>query len=82
MTTALEFLKSAKGRIVSSGDLTIHQIAECRVHGRFFVDEETGLGWADVPWDLTTMKDRKRETEYFKAEKPSQKLWSKGPAPI
>lgn len=26
------------------------------------VDVETGLGWADVPWDLSTMKDRARET--------------------
>ena len=34
--SALEFLKAAKGRIVSSGDLTTHQIAEFRAHGSLF----------------------------------------------
>ena len=65
MVTAAEFLRHSKGRIVSSGDLTDFQIAEFRAKGAFFVDDETGLGWADVPWDLTTEKDRAREKAYF-----------------
>ena len=52
-------------RIVSSGDMTELQIAEARQANRFYVDEETGLGFAAIPWELTTSKDRKREADYF-----------------
>ena len=52
-------------RIVSSGDLTTHQISEAQAANRFWVDEETGLGFALLPWELTTDKDRKREADYF-----------------
>ena len=51
----------SEGRIVSSGDLTTHQISEARAKNRFWVDEETGLGFALLPWELTTDKDRRRE---------------------
>lgn len=61
--TALQFMKRCDGRIVSSGDLGIHQIAEAQACRRFWVDEETGLGWAIVPWSVSTQKDRERETE-------------------
>lgn len=61
MTTALEFLKKSKGRIVSSAQLTTRQIYEFRAAGLFFIDKESGLAWADVPWDLTTFKDKERE---------------------
>lgn len=47
-------------RIVSSGDLTDLQIAEARSHGLFFVEPESNLGWALLPWSLTTEKDDKR----------------------
>lgn len=67
--TALEFMKSATGRIVSSGDLTEIQIVEFRAYGSFYIDDETGLGWADVSWELTTDKDRKREFDYFTENK-------------
>lgn len=66
--TAIEFLKQAAegdGRVVCSGDLHEMQISRAQAQGRFFVDEETGLGWAIVPWDLTTKKDRDREKDYF-----------------
>jgi len=66
--TALEFLKrgsDGKHRIVSSGDLHVMQISEAQAEGKFFVDDETGLGWALVPWELTTSKDRMREEKYF-----------------
>ncbi len=66
--TALEFLKRAadgKHRIVSSGDLHAMQISEAQAEKKFFVDEETGLGWALVPWELTTAKDRHREEDFF-----------------
>lgn len=68
--TALEFLKRAgkDGRIVSSGDLTTIQIATFQAADWFFVDPDTGYGWAIVPWDLSTPKDRKREEEYFKGK--------------
>jgi hypothetical protein len=65
---ALAFLKRAASgeyRIVSSGDLTNLQIAEAQAKGRFYVEPNGGLGWALVPWDLTTRKDRERETQYF-----------------
>jgi len=61
--SAIEFLRRAAAnnhRIVSSGDLCRFQIAEAQANGLFFVDE-TGLGFALLPWDLTTDKDRQRE---------------------
>lgn len=67
--TALEFLRQCsygEHRIVSSGDLTPHQISEAQAKGLFFVDENTGMGWALVPWRLTTIKDRERELELGK----------------
>lgn len=66
--TALEFLKRSadgKHRIVSSGDLHVMQISEAQANKLFFVDDETGLGWALVPWELTTAKDRHREEGFF-----------------
>lgn len=64
MNEALEFLKRAaygKHRIVSSGDLTTLQIAEAQACDRFFVDTDTGLGWALLPWELSAQKDKMRE---------------------
>lgn len=61
---ALEFLRRAAtetGRIVSSGDLLAIQIVEAQATGRFFVDKGTSLGFALLPWDLTTDKDKDRE---------------------
>lgn len=52
-------------RIVSSGDLTPNQISEAQAAYRFWLDVDTGLGFALVPWELTTGKDRKREADYF-----------------
>ena len=66
--TAIEFLKRAadgKHRIVSSGDLHVMQISEAQANKLFFVDDQTGLGWALVPWELTTAKDRHREEAFF-----------------
>lgn len=66
--TAIEFLKKAANgeyRIVSSGDLTRFQIVEAQCRKLFFVDAETSLGWALLPWELTTDKDRERERKYF-----------------
>jgi hypothetical protein len=66
--TAIEFLRRAadgKHRIVSSGDLHVMQISEAQANKLFFVDDETGLGWALVPWELTTAKDRHREEGFF-----------------
>lgn len=65
--TPMQFLARAGnyGRIVSSVDLTSLQITEFQAKGLFFVDPETNFGYAVVPWELTTMKDRKREEEYF-----------------
>lgn len=64
---ALEFLKLAcnVGRIVPSSELTELQICEATKRGWFYVEPGGGLGWAIVPWDLTTAKDRKREADYF-----------------
>ncbi len=75
---AIEFLQRTatdNARIVSSNDLTYFQIAEARASKRFFVDEETGFGWALLPWDLTTDKDRQREghkasTQYLQPSEP------------
>lgn len=68
--TAIEFLKLAGngGRIVSSNDLTHFQIAEARACNRFFVDANTGFGWAVLPWELTTAKDRLRDAAGTKGE--------------
>lgn len=66
---ALEFLKLAsdgKHRIVSSGDLTELQIATCRMRGHFYAEPGGGLGWALVPWELSTQKDDMREAGLFK----------------
>ena len=66
--TAIEFLRecsTGKYRIVSSGDLHRFQIAEAQACNRFYIDEETGYGWALLPWELTTDKDRQRECKYF-----------------
>jgi hypothetical protein len=71
--SAVDFLKRAsdgKHRIVSSGDLNRMQIVEAQVRRMFYVDEETGLGWALLPWDLTTDKDRERERQYFSTPAP------------
>ena len=75
MVDALEFMKKAKGRIVSSGDLTTVQISEFLASGSFFIDPETCLGWADVPWDLTTEKDRIREKAYFEKTEDCLREW-------
>lgn len=59
---ALAFLQRASpsgGRIVSSGCLTVHQIADARAGGRFFVGPD-GRGWALLPWNLTTGFDEAR----------------------
>lgn len=65
MNNAIEFLRRCDGthRIVSSSDLTPLQLAEARLNKKFFVDKETGFGWALLPWELTTRKDMKRERE-------------------
>ncbi len=61
---ALAFLRRAadgQHRIVSSGDLTTLQIAEARATGRFYVEPGGGLGWALLPWNFSTDKDKQRE---------------------
>lgn len=61
---AVKFLKRAadgKHRIVSSGDLTLLQIAEARAANLFYVEPSCVFGWALLPWELTTDKDRQRE---------------------
>lgn len=68
MDGALEFMKRAatgEYRIVASGDLTAMQIIEAQTSGLFYVEPGGGIGWALLPWDLTTDKDRKREADYF-----------------
>ena len=60
----LAFLKRAaagEGRVVSSGDLLRVQIVEAQATDRFYVDESSSLGWALVPWELTTEKDEARQ---------------------
>ena len=52
------------GRIVSSNDLNVWQISEARVLRNFWVSDE-GFGWAILPWNLTTDKDRQREKDFF-----------------
>lgn len=51
-------------RVVSSGDLNEWQISSARSKGNFWVSAE-GLGWAILPWELTTEKDRGRERAYL-----------------
>ena len=66
--SAEEFLRKSvelNGRIVSSGDLQMEVIVESQANERFYVDPDTSLGWAIIPWELSTMKDRKREADYF-----------------
>lgn len=66
---ALEFLKRAASencRVVCSGDLTRFQIVEAQGSAMFYVEPGGGLGWALLPWDLTTDKDRLRERELFR----------------
>lgn len=68
---AIEFLRRSadgKHRIVASGDLCSMAISEAQARGTFFIDEETGLGWALLPWELTTDKDRKREETFLKSK--------------
>lgn len=67
MLSAEEFLKQAitqGGRIVSSGDLSTLQIAEAQAFGKFWVND-AGFGFAILPWELTTDKDREREKAFF-----------------
>lgn len=52
-------------RIVSSNDLHEIVIAEAQANNRFWVDPETGYGWALIPWELSTQKDRQRKADYF-----------------
>lgn len=64
--TADEMFKLArdgKGRIVSSGDLCVEAISEAQACKRFYVDED-GFGFAYLPWELTTDKDRDREKSF------------------
>ena len=65
--TAIEFLRkfSSGHRIVSSNDLTQFQISEAQSLDKFFIDAETGYGWAALPWTLTTDQDRARERSFF-----------------
>lgn len=55
--------RDGKGRIVSSGDLCAEAISEAQACKRFFVDED-GFGFAYLPWELTTDKDREREKTF------------------
>lgn len=67
--SAEQFLARAAqegGRVVSTNDLTVHQISEARFLNKDWVDS-WGLGWAILPWHLTTDKDRDREREYFQS---------------
>lgn len=61
----IEFLYRCDGnyRIVTSADLTISQANKAREEGRMFIDPDTGLTWALLPWEVSTVKDRKREKE-------------------
>lgn len=67
LESAVHFLARAAregGRVVSSNDLNKYQIAEAQTKGNWWVSND-GLGWAILPWDLTTDKDRDRERAYF-----------------
>ena len=64
--SALEFLRrcaNGNHRIVSTGDLLELQIREASSEDRMFIDDDTGLGFVLLPWELTTDKDRKRERD-------------------
>lgn len=50
-------------RIVCSGDLSVHQIAEAQASGKFFI-ASSGMGFVLLPFELTTTKDRQREADY------------------
>ena len=52
------------GRIVPSANLTNKQIIEARLNGRFHVDNESGIGFAILPWPLTTKEDLLRAAEF------------------
>ena len=53
-------------RIVSSGDLTTHQISEAQSKGNIWISRD-GFGWVLLPWSLTTQKDRNREGDYLRS---------------
>ena len=55
------------GRVVSSNDLNKWQLSESQANGKWWVSSE-GFGWAILPWELTTDKDRDRERSFFKSE--------------
>lgn len=61
-TALLRFLKrcSEGYRIVSSGDLSEWQIAEAQARKLFYIEPGGGLGWALLPWSLTTANDEQR----------------------
>ena len=52
------------GRLVSTDELSGMQIDEARKSGLLYVDP-AGYGYAFLPWNLTTTKDRQREADYF-----------------
>lgn len=56
-------------RLVSTGALTLLQISELRARGLMFVDSETSLGFALVPWEWATIKDIQRDIP-MKASEP------------
>jgi hypothetical protein len=58
-----ELARDGNGRIVSSGDLCVEAISEAQACKRFYVDED-GFGFAYLPWELTTDKDREREKSF------------------
>lgn len=80
--TSDEFLKKlahGDGRIVSTGDLLNLQIAEARANSTMHV-LEGGLGFVILPWNLSTPKDRERETDFFasvrtKTKTPPVQSW-------
>lgn len=61
---ALEFMKKfvSGHRIVATGELTGLQIAEARSDGRFYAEPDGGLGWVALPWHLSTVQDKARES--------------------
>lgn len=52
------------GRVVSSNDLNMWQWSEAQSKGNSWISP-CGFGWAILPWELTTDKDRNRERVYF-----------------
>jgi len=80
--SAEQFLSRAVttgGRVVSSNDLNEWQLSEARVLGNFWVSAE-GFGWAILPWELTTDKDRDRERKFFGSRGGTDKTDGKNPA--